>query len=131
LSGLADRLSASPADFDCAAISSDRELLAAIRKRIDQLELTHEVVEELAGLPRGYGAKVWSDTPPKRISAHTLFWVLQSLGLRMRLEVDPALVAKLQHRWVPRKMARPSKIMWPSRQALAGANNRHDEKGAL
>jgi hypothetical protein len=106
---LVDRQTAPSPDFDCAAITSDRELLAAVRRRIDQLKITHEVLEELAGLPRGYGSKVWSDTPPKRISVHTLFWVLQSLGLKMRLEVDPALVEKLQHRWVKRKMARPSK----------------------
>jgi hypothetical protein len=100
VSNLEDRLSARVV----ATVSDHNELLAAIRRRIEELELSHETVEYLAGLQSGYLSKVIADPPPKRTSPFTQFLILQALGLRVKLEEDPQLIEKIRQRWSKRKL---------------------------
>jgi hypothetical protein len=104
LSNLADRLSASSADLVYAVVDDHNQLLVAIRRRIAELNVSHETVEYLAGLQSGYLSKVIADPPPKRMSPFTQFLILQALGLRVRLEEDPQLIEKLKGRWSKRKL---------------------------
>jgi hypothetical protein len=104
LSNLADRLSASSADLVYAVVDDHNKLLAAIRRRIEELDLSHETVEHLAGLRSGYLSKVIADPPPKRMSPFTQFLILQALGLRVKLEEDQQLIEKLKGRWSKRKL---------------------------
>jgi hypothetical protein len=104
LSNLAGRLSAPPADFVYAVVDDHNKLLAAIRRRIEQLGLSHETVEHLAGLQSGYLSKVIADPPPKRMSPFTQFLILQALGLRVKLEEDQQLIEKIRGRWSKRKL---------------------------
>jgi hypothetical protein len=101
---LADRLSASSADLVYAVVDDHNQLLAAIRRRIEELDVSHETVEHLAGLQSGYLSKVIADPPPKRMSPFTQFLILQALGLRVKLEEDQQLIEKLRSRWSKRKL---------------------------
>jgi cold shock protein len=70
MSSLSDRLSARIV----ATVSDHNQLLAAIRLRIEELGLSHETVEHLAGLQSGYLSKVIADPPPERMSPFTQFF---------------------------------------------------------
>jgi cold shock CspA family protein len=87
-----------------ATVSDHNQLLAAIRQRIGELQLSYETVEYLSGLQSGYLTRVISDPPPKRMCPFTQFLILQALGLRVRLEEDPELIEKLRGRWTKRKL---------------------------
>jgi hypothetical protein len=87
-----------------AVVADHNQLLEAIRRRIQELGLSYEVVNDLAGLQQNYLTKVISNPPPKRMSPFTQFLILQALGLRVRLEEDPELIEKLKGRWSKRKL---------------------------
>jgi hypothetical protein len=81
-------------------------LLKAIRGRVAALDVSHEIIEEIAGIQRGYLSKVTADPPPKRMGAFTWFLILQAIGLDMQLVENPDLTAKLKPRWTKRKVVR-------------------------
>jgi len=56
-----------------AVVDHHEALLAALRHRVEELGLTLETVENIAGLPVGYASKVLSDPPVKRMNAFTWF----------------------------------------------------------
>jgi hypothetical protein len=89
-----------------ATVSDYREIAAAIRRRIIDLNIAQEIVEDLAGIPRGYIPKITSDPPMRRASPYTLLLVLQALSLRVSLTHDPVMAAKMAHRYEPRKTKR-------------------------
>jgi hypothetical protein len=91
------------ADDFSAAISDYRELARAIRSRIVQLGISLETAEEIIGTPAGYLSKITSDPPQRRASPYLLLLILQGLGLKMTLTVDPVMAGKLAHRYTPRK----------------------------
>jgi hypothetical protein len=52
---------------DTVAVVTDyQELAAAIRQRITELDISQETVENLAGIPSGYLAKITSNPPLRR-----------------------------------------------------------------
>jgi hypothetical protein len=108
LSG-SERFSAPHVDLPYAVLGDHNQLLAAIRRRIEELGLSHETVEYLAGLQSGYLSKVIANPPPKRMSPFTQFLILQALGLDMQLVESPQLIEKLKGRWTKRKLTRPKK----------------------
>jgi hypothetical protein len=101
LSGIEDRLLAPRI---VATVSDHNQMLVAIRRRIEELELSHETVEFLAGLQSGYLTKVIADPPPKRMSPFTQFLILQAFGLNVQLVENPQLIEKLKGRWTTRKL---------------------------
>jgi hypothetical protein len=108
LSGIESRLSA---PHVVATVSDHNQLLEAIRRRIQELGLSYEVVNDLAGLQENYLTKVISNPPPKRMSPFTQFLILQALGLRIKQEEDPELIEKLRGRWTKRKLTKTKKIL--------------------
>lgn len=106
MSGLQDKLSAPPVSPVYATASDHNALLAAIRRRIDELELPHQVVEHLAGLQNGYLTKVIANPPPKRASPFTLFLIVQALGLDMQLVENPQVMERLRPRYEKKKLKR-------------------------
>jgi hypothetical protein len=91
MSSLSDRLSAPRV---VATVADHNQLLTAIRRRVEELGLSHETVEHLAGLQSGYLSKVIADPPPERMSPFTQFLILGAVGLRVKLEEDPQLIEK-------------------------------------
>jgi hypothetical protein len=77
-------------------------LLQALRDRRDELDISHEVIGDIAGLQNGYASKVLCDPPMKGLGPQTLGPVLGALGLAVVLVEDPAAVARVQGRWTKR-----------------------------
>jgi len=106
MSGWDDRSQAPRLSAVFATVNDHNALLAATRRRVDELELPHQIVEDLAGLQSGYLSKVLADPPPKRMGAFTSFLILQALGLDMQLVENPQAMERLRPRFEKRKLRR-------------------------
>jgi len=100
VSGIEDRLSAP------RIVRHSGELLQIIRSRIAELQTTHASVEAVSGLQSGYLSKVTSDPPWKRIGIYMAFILLESLGLRLSVSIDPTFTSRLAHRFEKRRLFR-------------------------
>jgi hypothetical protein len=80
-----------------ARIEHSEALLAAIRRRLDELQVTHETVDHLAGFQSGYCGKLLADPPIKRMGHFSLFLILQTLGLDMVLVENPQALESLMN----------------------------------
>jgi hypothetical protein len=106
MSGIEDRLAAPRVDSAYATVRHSEALLAAIRKRIDELEITHEVAEEIAGLQRGYLTKILGNPPAKRVQLFLACLLIEALGLEIRLYGRPDTIEKFKHRYEKRTLTR-------------------------
>jgi hypothetical protein len=88
-------------------ITSMSGLLDVIRARRDELNISHELIDDLAGFPAGYTGKLLAPIPVRGISHMSLGGILGALGLGLVVIEDPGQRAKVEGRWRPRK--RPSK----------------------
>ncbi len=87
-------------------VTNRDELLDLIRTRRDQLGITHEGIDHLAGWASGLTSKLLCDPPIRGLGPQSLALVLEVLALgiaRIEFIEDPAIVAKMSGRWVPRK----------------------------
>ncbi len=64
------------------------------------LRLACLAIDDLAGLAAGHFSKLTCQS--KGLGFLSLFLVLPALGLRMRIEEDPSMIARLRARWTPR-----------------------------
>ena len=83
-------------------------LVAALRARIGELDISGERLDELAGLPRGYFQKLVGTRPVKRIGMRSLSDVFGALAVRAILVEDEAALARISSRLVRREYAVPS-----------------------
>ena len=83
-------------------------LLAALRARIAELDISGERLDELAGLPRGYFQKLVGTRPKKRLGLRSLGDVFGALAIKAVLVEDPAALAKVSSRLVKRRQVVPS-----------------------
>jgi hypothetical protein len=86
-------------------ITSMSALLDAIRARRDELNLSHETIDSLAGFPAGYTGKLLAPVPVRGISHMSLTAILGALGIGLVVVEDTAQRAKVEDRWQPRKRA--------------------------
>jgi hypothetical protein len=70
------------------------ELMAAIRKRIQHLNITLESLELAAGLPSRYCPKILGKNPIRRTTPYSIHLLLQALGLEIHLVESPELTAQ-------------------------------------
>jgi hypothetical protein len=87
-------------------VTSKAELVAAVRDRRDELNISHESIDHLAGIASGHFSKLVCDPPIKGFGAMSLDAVLHALALRMvvvRIEEDPEQRARMEGRWTKRK----------------------------
>ena len=90
-----------------AVVDDLQSLMAAIRRRIDDLGITLETAEHIGGLQSGYLSKMLGNPPLKRASPWSWFIALQSLGLRVALVEDSEAAARLGKKWERRKARKP------------------------
>jgi hypothetical protein len=106
VSDLESRLSALRALPVFATVSDHNQLLAAIRRRVDELEINLATLEDIAGLQPNYATKVLGDPPPKRACPFTTFLMLQALGLDVQLVENRQAMERLRPRYAKRKLKR-------------------------
>lgn len=84
-------------------ISDYGELCAAVRARMAEVDIAFETLDFLAGTQVGYAAKILGPTPSRRFGP--VSWsILEALGLRVVVEVDPEAVERMRDRWTPREV---------------------------
>jgi hypothetical protein len=91
---------------DAPLIRSMEDLLAALRARRDELELTHERLDDISGLPSGYFGKLLAPVPIKNLGWMSLGLALDSLGVALVLTENPDQVRLVSRRWVKRERPR-------------------------
>jgi hypothetical protein len=91
-----------------APIRSMPELVDAIRARRDELNISHETIDNIAGLQSGYTSKLLGPIQLKGFSHMSLGAVLGALGIGLVVIEDPEAKAKVEGRWQKRK--RPQRL---------------------
>ena len=86
--------------MDATPIRDHDEMVALVRRRQDELGVACVTIDQVAGLADGHFAKLTCGI--KRFGPVSIFLVLSALGLRLRIEEDPAAIAKFAPRWLPR-----------------------------
>ena len=71
-----------------ATVRNYDDLVAAIRARRDELEVTHETIDTVSGVASGYASKLLADPPIKRRGMISLSAVLGALGLMLVVVED-------------------------------------------
>jgi hypothetical protein len=101
-----------------ATVTDYADLVGALRQRCDQLNVTFEQVDEVAGFCDRYTSKLLcpSARPLRKFGHVSLGVLLGALGLKLQLVEDPAALARVRDRYRPRKHARPRG--WTARQPV-------------
>jgi hypothetical protein len=108
-------------------VSSIPELLTALRARRDELEITNESIDNIAGLSDRHASKLLAKNFPSRnLGKITFPLVLQALGLGIGAVVlleDPEEIERVSKRWVKRKrqLFKTGKVTCVGRELLERA----------
>jgi hypothetical protein len=78
-------------------------MLAAVRARVNELQINGERFDEFAGLPRGYLSKLIGVNPVRRISMTSMGPLFAALGIYCVVMEDPQATARLKRRLVPKQ----------------------------
>jgi hypothetical protein len=79
-----------------AEVTSYTELIGAIRTQIGVMGVKYADFDALAWFAPGLSGKVFGPAQVKRLGPEKLFDALRASGLRLRVEVDPEQLAKMQ-----------------------------------
>jgi hypothetical protein len=82
-------------------LRSTEDIVAALVARQDALNIPHEILDELAGVPKGYSAKIACRM--KRLGAISLPGLLGALGVALIMVPDTAQIERMQRRWTKRR----------------------------
>jgi hypothetical protein len=86
-----------------AEITDYDSLIQALRARANELSISRETIDNLAGLPDRYANKVLSTGGRKRIGMQSLGLLLGALGLKLIAVPDEEALARNRSRMVPRQ----------------------------
>jgi hypothetical protein len=79
------------------------DLVEAIRARRDELNISHETIDHLAGLQSGYAGKLLAPVPIRRLGPMSLAAVLGALGVGLIMVEDVEAVERVRGRWKKRR----------------------------
>ena len=96
-------MAASVAPRGIGRVEHSEQLLAVLRRRVEELELSHENLDGLVGWSPGYSGKLLSNPPTKRLGHFCLFLLLDALALDVLLIESPERLERLKHRHVQRR----------------------------
>jgi hypothetical protein len=86
-------------------------VLDVMRAQRDRLNLSHETLDAISGLPSGYVGKVLAPEPVRGLGYMSLGALLGALGLALIVVEDSAAAERVRRKWVPRK--RPQRLESP------------------
>jgi hypothetical protein len=81
-------------------IHSYDDLVAAVRARQDELNVSCLTIDEIAGTASGHFSKITCNL--KQFGLRSLFLFLPALGLKLQIVPDPDAIARYGLRWLPR-----------------------------
>ena len=118
-----------PVSGPLGEISDWDGLIVALRARQETLNISHEQLSALAGLPDRYSSKVLSTTGRRRIGANSFGPLLGALGLKLIAVEDLAAIKRNRYRFVARDKAHVTSAKKfharPEMQAAADARQAH------
>jgi hypothetical protein len=82
------------------------ELVAALRARRDELQLTHEVIDDIAGWPAGYAGKLLAPEPIKNLGWSSLGDALDTLAIKLVVVENEEQRRLVESRWKRRERPR-------------------------
>jgi hypothetical protein len=85
-----------------AEITDYDDLLAALRARADELEISRETIDHIAGFPDRYAGKILSLSHPRRIGLRSLGPILSALGMKLIAVADDSALERNRSRMVKR-----------------------------
>lgn len=88
------------------------ELQLIFRARKEELKLSNNALDDIAGLPEGLAGKLLSDPPRKNMGITTFGYVAMALGLKLIVVEDPEAAKKMRKMWVKNTK---SQLMRPPR----------------
>jgi len=104
-------------------IRSMDELIAALRARLVELQLTHSTVDGIAGLQDGYTSKLLAPKPIKNLGPISFQALLGALGVAVVVVEDPEQVKRVEGRWTKRERPlRTPKLLPPLSTPLSIEN---------
>jgi hypothetical protein len=80
-------------------------MLAALRARVNELQINGERFDEYSGLPRGYLSKLIGARPIRRLGMTSFAPVLAGLGLRLLVIEDQEATERLKNCFPPRNQS--------------------------
>lgn len=83
-------------ETEMSEVTSYTELIGAIRAQIGVMGVKYADFDVLAWFAPGLSGKVFGPAQVKRLGPEKLFDALRASGLRLRVEVDPEQLAKMQ-----------------------------------
>ena len=86
-----------------AMIHSMEDLLAALRARRDELQLTHTTIDAIAGWPDGYCGKLMAPEPIKNLGFMSFGLALDALGVALVMIENVEQRKLVEKRWIPRE----------------------------
>lgn len=84
-------------------VRSRDELIALARARADKLDTTRLQIDRVAGFTHGYSSKLLSTSQIRCSVRDSLFELLWSLGLRLRVEEGPEATAAVRPHYSRRR----------------------------
>jgi hypothetical protein len=93
-------------------VSTYQDMIAVIRARIEELDVTYSFVDDAAGLQDGYTAKLLTNPPMRRASPYTQFLIYQALGLvaDVRVSDEQPAFMRVQLWKYRRRVKRPAAV---------------------
>jgi hypothetical protein len=89
-----------------AVVRNYSDLHRALRARVEQLNISRETIDEIAGFQPFYAAKLLAPKPHRKLGHMSFDAMLGALGCRLLLvEEDAATLARLRPRWVQRNVS--------------------------
>jgi hypothetical protein len=92
------------------------QLVAALRAWIAELNVAGETIDDVAGLPLRYTAKLLGPAQLKGIGPISMGPLLGALGLKLVVAVDHETLARISYRLVKCKNARSALLAQPKRK---------------
>jgi hypothetical protein len=88
-------------------IRSMPDVLDRCRARRDELGITHETIDDIAGWAAGYGGKILAPNPIKNLGWMSLGSLLGTIGTMLIMVEDPEQIRRVQDRWIRRERPQP------------------------
>lgn len=90
--------------FCVYGVASDYQgMVELVRFRLEELQTTHESVDEVSGLHGGYTSKIVAPIPIKSMGKVSMGPILQTLGLALIVVRDDEAFQKIKHRLAKRE----------------------------
>src|SRR5258708_6846526 len=96
-----------------AVLRTYADVLRVIRARRDELDVPHEIIDDIAGLPGGYTSKLLTPKKPMKVIGRVSGNVSEAIGVKIIGVEDPHALqrAMRNHTWRNRRQDQPLAVV--------------------